>query len=197
MHWLGMIAKFLFSRMSSSNRPHKSLKDSAVEVFEEISKKSRKIVTLSIMAIGGVLLFVAGFFIALLNLTMQYDRVGYVSFTATLGAGVGLMVVAAAMFAWIFLGAWPGASDTRKAVKKAKKEVKDFKDRAAETPNTLEGAISLLVLDYVKERQEKRDMYAAARASRVSTLSAEERMNIHEEPGIEREPHRNSPDSIH
>ncbi|XGC82125.1 hypothetical protein ACES2L_06460 [Bdellovibrio bacteriovorus] len=194
MHWLGMIAKFLFSRMSSSNRHHKSLKDSAVEVFEEISKKSRKIVTLSIMAIGGVLLFVAGFFIALLNLTMQYDRVGYVSFTATLGAGVGLMVVAAAMFAWIFLGAWPGASDTRKAMKKAKKEVKE---RVEETPNTLEGALSLLVLDYVKERQEKRDMYAAARASRVSTLSAEERMNIHEEPGIEREPHRNSPDAIH
>lgn len=194
MKWASIIMKFLFSGGSKRN---KTLKDTIAEAFAEVTHKGKRLLTLSLIAFAAVLLFIPGFFIGLLNLTGQYDRQGYVAFTATFGAGLALMVIAGGMIAYV-AKAWSGVSPVKKA-KQAKRKVEEkIEERISERrPDSLETALSLLVMDYIREREEKRRLRASMVSARRSPLTSEERMELHEEPGIEREPHREPPEAYH
>lgn len=145
MQWLAMMMSFIFGKMNSKR---KSLRETAIEIFEEVSYKSRRIVTLTMTAFGAVIFFCGGFFISLLEGTSQYDQTGNVVWTSTLGAGVGLIALAAVVFATVFLRAWPGVSPHKH---------EHPREESATHSSNLENALSALIMDYVKEREMRRE----------------------------------------
>lgn len=149
MQWLAMIITYFFGRKSSKT---KSLKEMAIEIFDEISFRSRKVVTLTMMALGSVIIFCGGFFIALIEATSQYDRVGYVGWSATLVAGLGLIGIASAVFATVFARAWPNPHAFQH---------EQIHEQAAPPPTSgIEAALSALIMDFIKERELRRQGFA-------------------------------------
>lgn len=145
MQWLAMIITYFFGRKSSKT---KSLKEMAIEIFDEITFRSRKVVTLTMMALGAVIIFCGGFFIALIDATSQYDRVGYVGWSATLVAGLSLIGIASAVFATVFARAWPTPLSFHH---------EQIHEQATPPPTSgIEAALSALIMDFVKERELRR-----------------------------------------
>lgn len=152
MQWLAMIITYFFGRKSSKT---KSLKEVAVEIFDEISFRSRKIITLTMMALGSVIFFCGGFFIALIDTTSQYDRVGYVGWSSTLLAGLGLIAIASTIFATVFNRAWPHPQHSHQ---------EQIHEQVQPPPTSnIEAALSALIMDFVKERELRRQAYSNAR----------------------------------
>lgn len=172
MKWLVVALSFIYKKMTSQRSP--SLKETAVEIFEEISHKSRRIVALTLAGVGAVIFLTGGFFISLINATTQYDEAGKVAMSATLSGGLGLIVLALITFGVVFLQAWPG-------IQKRKRHEKELKE-AAMAGGPLEQALALLVTDYVKEREMRR----SERQSGFTT--AEGATSPGTEPVMEREP---------
>ena len=131
-----------------------------MEVFSGVTEKGRRYVLLSLIGLGSVLLASAGILIALLNATTQYDMTGQILFTSTLGAGVFMTLIAAGLCAWVFGYQW---SHPHKAKVKVKEEVK-FEPRSAPA-TSLETALSALIMDFVQDREWKRNQRANAAAA--------------------------------
>lgn len=154
MQLLAMIASFVFGRLNNSGPRGGGIRETVMEMFEDIVLKGRKPVILVLAGVCAVLFFCGGLFITILEGTTQYDRVGYVTLTSTLGAGIALFLVAAIGFVYVFAYAWPGAD--RHASAKARE-----KTPPPHQASTLEQALTVLVLDFVKEREIRRDREAA------------------------------------
>jgi hypothetical protein len=90
---------------------------------------------------------------SLIDLTHQYDEAGTVYLTASNASGLILVLLSLGTFFWIFTSAWPGAQEM-KAAKKKEESVTQAKTAS------LEHALSLLVMDFIKEREQKRERYA-------------------------------------
>ncbi|MGZ3768048.1 MAG: hypothetical protein ACXVCP_05390 [Bdellovibrio sp.] len=165
MKWLMLMLTIMFRKFS---RPP-SLKESAMEIFEEVSHRSRKIISLTLTGIAAVIIFCGGFFISLINATTQYDNTGKLFLTATLSAGLVLIAFALITFAVIFLRAWPGVKE------------RNAKEQLA-AGSSLEQALSLLVLDFVKARQEKREATASHAGYKPEEPSGREKPMEHEPP---------------
>lgn len=161
MKMLGLVLSFLFGKMNSKTS---SIKESALEIFEEITHRSRKMVFLSILGIGAVAFFTGGLFISLLDATRQYDTQGVVYWSSTLIAGGVIALLAAGLIAYVFMRAWPGASPSNVIMKETKEEVHHHHT------SSLEQALAVLVMDFVKEREHRRahptEPHAPPRASR-------------------------------
>lgn len=150
MKIIPMILSFIVGRLNS--KPSKGLRETAVEIFDEITFRSRNIVTLTLGGLGSVILLCGGLFIAILDGTTQFDRNGVIAWTATLGAGVLLVALAGLSFSFVFIRAWPRATRSRS------------QPASRGTPETspLETALATLVMDFVKERQASRKTLSEA-----------------------------------
>ncbi|WP_415062569.1 hypothetical protein [Bdellovibrio sp.] len=151
MRWLGMVLSFLFGRL---NTKPKSFREIALEIFDDVSRRSRKIVSLTLAGLGAVIFFCGGLFISIIDGTTQYDRFGMVNWTATFGAGVTLILFATAVFAVVFLRAWPGATQRHSRIPPH--------HEAPPPPSALEQALAALVMDFVKERELRREARSQA-----------------------------------
>lgn len=146
MRWLSLLISFILRKINSARPP--SLKDMALAVLEEAAYRSRKPV---ILALGGLIciaLLCGGFFMSLIDLTRQFDETGVVYITASNAAGLILVLLSVGTFFWIFTSAWPGAQETKAAKSEAATHGK---------ASSLEHALSLLVMDFIKERELKRE----------------------------------------
>ncbi|KHD87799.1 MAG: hypothetical protein OM95_12360 [Bdellovibrio sp. ArHS] len=167
MKWLALVLSFVFGRLNMRPR---GFKDAAIEIFDEVSFRSRRMVTLILVGVAAVIFFTGGLFISLLDLSMQWDRTGSILWSATLSTGVGLIVLASAAFAVVFLRAWPGAVKAKQQIKrKLKHEQEEEEAELQRHPSSLEQALSALVMDFVKEREIRR----AARSSETSAYAGE------------------------
>ena len=169
MQWLSLLISFLLGKTNFSRGP--SLRDSVTILFEEAGKRSRKP---ALMVLGGltcVLLLCGGFFMGLIDLTTQADRNGgNIQPTASATSGFALVVIAAGIFTWIFTRAWPGV----KAEREKKAEIKEHH------ASTLEQALTLLVMDYIKEREMKREeRHQQQHPSPASTMEREPSPPLH------------------
>lgn len=144
MKLIPLILSFVFGRLGGKS---KSLRESALEIFEEITFRSRRLVSLLLVGLASVILLCGGLFISILNATTQYDRSGLIAWTATFSSGIALILIAAVTFSFVFLRAWP----------------QSFRMKQKEQPtapagtSSLENALAALVMDYVKEREIKRE----------------------------------------
>lgn len=144
MKLLALIATFFFSRMKG---PQRGLRETVMDLFEDMVLKGRKPIILVLAGVSAVIFFCGGLFISVLEGTTQYDRVGYVTLTSTLGAGIAMFLIAALGFVYVFAFAWPGAS---------KRDRERDQARAQHEVSSLEHALATLVMDFVKERELRR-----------------------------------------
>ncbi len=144
MHWLSLLFSFFLGKFNVARPP--SLKDSVSFVFEEAVSRSRKPAVLILGGIASVLLLCGGFFMGLIDLTTQMDRDGVIRASAGAVSGFALMALALGVFFWIFTRAWPGA-----------RNVKAQQEEKAVPAAGLEQALTLLVMDFIKERELKRE----------------------------------------
>jgi hypothetical protein len=147
MKRLSLLFSIIFGKFNKARAP--SLKETVMAVLEEAAYRSRKPVALLLGGIVCILIFCGGFFMSLIDLTGQFDRDGSVQFTANLASGLILVAIASSIFYWIFASAWPGAQGKRTHEKEA--------PPPQLTGSSLEQALSLLVMDYIKEREYKRE----------------------------------------
>jgi len=147
MRWLSLLISFLVGRFNIAHRP--SFKESAMAVIEELAYKSRKPVAMMLGGLILVLILCGGIFMSAVDLAQQYDREGVVRFTASTGTGLTMVLITLILFAWVFLAAWPG---TRAHAADHSPEA-----GAKTPPSSLEQALATLVLDFVKERELKRE----------------------------------------
>lgn len=146
MKIIPMILSFVIGRLNS--KPTKGLREAALEIFGEITYRSRSVVTLILGSLGAVIILCGGFFIAVLDATTQFDRTGSIAWTATLGTGVVLVALAGLAFSFAFIKAWP------RATLSARRETSHHPTSAETSP--LETALATLVMDFVKEREASR-----------------------------------------
>lgn len=154
MKWLMLMLTLAFRKFGS--RPA-SLKETALEIFEEVSHKSRRIVSLTLTGIAAVIFFCGGIFISIINATTQYDNNGDIYLTATLSGGLILIAIAAITFGLVFLRAWPGVAQERR---------KPSKEEANVRGTGLEQALSTLIMDFVKDREMRREGPSSATRKR-------------------------------
>lgn len=145
MKWLSLLFSFFLGKFNLSRPQGLSFKESINLLFDEIAYRSRKPAMLALGGLVCVTLLCGGFFMGLIDLTNQYDQEGAVRATAGSITGFALAAIAIGIFTWIFKSAWPGV----KAVEKT--------EEAKENPSGLEQALTLLVMDFIKEREFKRE----------------------------------------
>lgn len=148
MQLLAMIASFIFGRMNHQQRSG-GLRETVRELVDDALLKSRKPVILVLTGLAAVIFVCGGLFITILDATTQYDRVGYITLTSTMGAGIALFCLAMLGFAYVFAYSWPGATHQIK-------EVVESRTEHHHHASTLEQALTVLVLDFVKERELRR-----------------------------------------
>lgn len=149
MKWLSLLFSFFLGKFNVARSPGLSLKEGINLLFDELAYRSRKPTMLALGGIVSVAILCGGFFMGLIDITTQYDRDGVVRATASSIAGFALAAIAIGTFTWIFKSAWPGV----KAAEKSKDATQEVKPPV----HGLEQALTLLVLDFIKEREFKRE----------------------------------------
>lgn len=152
---LGLLLSFFMGKFSFHG-PKLNIREAAMAIFDEAIFKSRKAVTLLLTALASMIFICGGLFISLIDATRQYDQAGIINFSSTFISGLVLMLIAAGIVTWVFASAWPG-------VKKQGPQVQEVLERDTRPqPNTLETALSALIMDFVKERELKRESAPSA-----------------------------------
>lgn len=146
MQWLSLLFSFFLGKFKTSRPSGLNFKESLNLLFDEIAYRSRKPAMFTLGGLVCVTLLCGGFFMGLIDLTNQFDREGSVRATAGNITGFALAAIAIGIFTWIFKRAWPGV-----------KEVAKTEEASKENPSGLEQALTLLVMDYIKEREFKRE----------------------------------------
>jgi hypothetical protein len=147
MRWLSLLFSFFLGKFNVAHTP--SLKESIAFLFEEAATRSRKPAMLILGGLACVLFLCGGFFMGLIDLTTQIDRDGTARATAGAISGFVLVAMALGVFYWIFSHAWP---DIR-----SQKTEQPGKEHAS--PSSFEHALTLLVMDYIKEREMRREEF--------------------------------------
>ena len=88
---LELLISFFMGRAQTEAPP------SITAMIQELMPRIRRVITLFSLALGACALICAGIVVALLEMAAQYDRVGYVSFTAS--NAVGFLFIVIGLFA--------------------------------------------------------------------------------------------------
>ncbi|MFV3410425.1 hypothetical protein [Bdellovibrio bacteriovorus] len=154
MKWLGFILPFIMGLGGKgSHRPRRSLKDSALEIYDAITIRSRTAVFLSMTGLGAIAFVCGGVFMFITEATSQYDTTGYVFWNSTLITSLCLTAAAVGGLSYVYFFAWPGvrAADRRREAAEI-----EFKRQQELHAGSLEAALSALVMDFVRERELRR-----------------------------------------
>lgn len=165
MHWLGVALTLL---MGAFQPRSKSLRESALEIYEEIMFKSRRSIVLLMIAFAAVVFFCGGFFISLIQATNHYDRTGELAFTASIGAGLILMAISIITFAVVFIWAWPGLKARRQAHHREEQHERDRERKKA----SLDEALGMLVSDFANDRRARKQARHQRRQARAEAAAA-------------------------
>jgi hypothetical protein len=153
--WITLILTFVMGRLNS-HAPQMSfnLKDSAMGIFDDITFKSRKAVSLLLVALASVIFICGGFFISLIDATRQYDAAGVITFSSTFLSGLVLALVAVGVFTWVFASAWPGVKLNKS---QQKEEALRPPPPPPQPPSSIEHAVTALIMDFIHEREHRRE----------------------------------------
>lgn len=164
MKWILMFLTLSLRQLNTRLRGP-SLRQTLMDIFYEAREKSKKLANLIIGGIAATIFFCGGFFIALINLSAQWDQSRQIAWSATLISGLVLMGLALIVYIGLYASF---TKDDREEVlaerdeKKKKERLQRSSRRYAQAPrsesaSSLEGALAALVMDFIHERQSKRD----------------------------------------
>jgi hypothetical protein len=143
MRWLTILFSVLFKQIF---HPNNESTDPVKEMKEFILKNYKRVILSMSVANVLSLMFVAGLTISIVTFSVQYDRTG-ILFVSALGAGgLGLILVSMIGFIFFFSAGPDEAFDQKR----------DFKTSLPRKSN-LEDALALLINDYIKEKEFKRE----------------------------------------
>jgi hypothetical protein len=132
---------------------NKKAKTSISEIVMMTYHNAQRIFSSIAFAVLGSVMALTGFFVASFNLLGQWDQYGMVS-TGAVASGGGAMVLIGGGFIWY-------ASRKRDLAEALLEKIGDADSRGegtqAQQASPLEAALSVLVLDFVKEREAKRE----------------------------------------
>lgn len=155
------IISYILAYAFGSSSKGIDVKGLALEVLEEAVFRSRKTIVLLLAALCSTLFICGGIFIALVNVANQYDSIGHVYATATLWSGLGLSLLFIGVNYYIFAIAWPGANIHHRAHAST-----HTRTQTEPRPSELEQAISLLVMDFIDSRKQRREERQSTRAKK-------------------------------
>ncbi|AFY01211.1 hypothetical protein Bdt_1515 [Bdellovibrio bacteriovorus str. Tiberius] len=153
-----------------SHKPRRSLKDSALEIYDAITIRSRTAVFLSMTGLGAIAFVCGGVFMFITEATGQYDRTGAIFWNSTLITSLCLTAIAVGGLSYVYFFAWPGvrAADRRRDAAEA-----EFKRQQELHAGSLESALSALVMDFVRERELRRAQRGTSSPSPTPEASTE------------------------
>lgn len=159
MKWLSLILPFFLGFGHKPAKPRRSLKETALEIYDAITIRSRTAVFLTMAGLCAIAFICGGFFMFLLESTGQYDRAGVIVWNSTLITSGILVLLALGGLGYVYFMAWPGVRAARN-----RQEVREEEERRQhEHPvGSLEQALAALVMDFVKEREFKREHRASS-----------------------------------
>ncbi|WP_413582036.1 hypothetical protein [Bdellovibrio sp. HCB288] len=138
-------------------------------IIDDIALRLRKPVTLILLGVCATFFFCGGLFMALIDATLQYDKLGTVYGTATLWAGLILAAVTAGGYTYIFTQQWPGAKKENAQKKTAEQAAKKEEERMQQEhhrPSSFDGALAELLMDFVEGRRTRREQRFSEREHR-------------------------------
>ncbi|WP_413575077.1 hypothetical protein ACLVWU_12505 [Bdellovibrio sp. HCB290] len=154
-------------------------------IIDDLALRLRKPVTLILLGICATFFFCGGLFMAIIDATLQFDRLGTIYGTATLWTGVVLAAITAGGYIYIFTQQWPGAKNAT-AGKKASEQAEEKAERMhreQRRPSDLDGALAELLMDFVDGRKARRERRFSAsearRADREARRAAREARREH------------------
>ncbi|WP_413584704.1 hypothetical protein [Bdellovibrio sp. HCB274] len=173
-----LVAMFISSRPFSSGHGGGGgfdLKKIQSGIIDDIALRLRKPVTLILLGICSMFIFTGGLFMAILDATLQFDRLGTVYSTATLWTGVFLAVATAGGYTYVFTQQWPGVKKLnaqKEAEEDAEEEAKRMEKENHRRPSDLDGALAELLMDFVDGRRARREKRFMASESRRAEREA-------------------------
>jgi hypothetical protein len=127
-------------------------KESNLNIYERIIDLAfgRAFELLNVLAYGvsGLFFLLTGFLISYFNLLMQYDRIGTVN--------VGAVAIGGLVLCFIGFGILFNTSKSK--IKTLKKEETPIYSHSERDISPIENALAALLLDFVKEREESRNI---------------------------------------
>lgn len=154
MKWLSFILPFVLGFGHKPDKPRRSLKETALEIYDVITIRSRTAVFLSMAGLGAIAFICGGFFMFLLESTRQYDRAGIIVWNSTLITSGVLVLLALGGLGYVYFMAWPGV---RAARNRQEIRAEEHRRQQEHPVGSLEQALAALVMDFVKEREFKRE----------------------------------------
>lgn len=133
-------------------RYENTFKKSMLILIDQFITKSRKLFIVTTLLGIFSLLFVSGFLFSIFQITSQYDARGYVTFNSGLISGIALSLISLiALFSLFSASAWEN---------RLKQQLLPVQPAAnskhSETPSAFENALTMLVVDFIKERESQR-----------------------------------------
>lgn len=124
------------------------------KIIDDIFERSGKILGRAALALFGVLIIVSGLLASYFNLLNQYDQTGSVAVGAVASGGLVLVLIGLGL---VFAAS--RKSMTEKILGHGQAENKSEASASpAVGPSTLEQAMALLILDFVEERKQEREL---------------------------------------
>jgi hypothetical protein len=143
MRWLTILFSVLFKQIfhpnDSTSNPVKEMKDFLLKNYKRV------ILSMSVANILSMM-FVAGLAISVITFSIQYDRTGILFISALGAGGLGIMLVSMLGFILFFSNNSEETFEPRRII-----------NTPPSSKNNLEDALAMLINDYVKEKEIKRE----------------------------------------
>lgn len=160
---LSLVVSFFLGRYEMT------FKKGTLILIDQFITKSRKLFIFTTLLGITSLLFVSGLLMTIYQMTSQYDSRGYIAINSSLITGVVLATLSLVTLLGLFSAtAW----ETR--FKQQIVPAQQSKQKPSETPNPFEQALTMLVTEFVKDREMQRQTKSqSARTESFSQSHAE------------------------
>lgn len=173
MKWLLLIFSVVRPLLSSAHESDHPSLNPVNDIKDMIKENAMKVVTIFAFASILCTLFSSGIIITAVNISNQYDLNNYVIFNSMIGTGIGLSL-ASLLIGLAVVRNFQG-EDIKDLEKKSKK------DFSVSNEHPIQEALALLVTDFIKEREYKREVKRQYRANRTQTNNYKERVSSNED----------------
>jgi hypothetical protein len=172
---LGIIMKSFFNSILSfiiqSLTGTTDSEDAYVQIIDQVFEKINNLLTISAYWLSGLVLLLVGVLVSYFNLLAQYDRVGTVVLGAVPTGGLVLSLIGS--------GIIYNASKTQSNKTNQKKQRPIAEQQANQSP-PIEQAIALLIMDFIKEREQARELIDKSNTTLPKHQKIEpDELNIH------------------
>ncbi len=151
MKWFSLLLPLLLKQLSPALA---TLNQSSLQLREDVSLKARKVALLTLTGIAAMILFSGGLLLSLWEAARQLDSFNTLQFNAVISTGVGLAVISIVALIIAFRS-WPGVQARKQRLRQERAQLRAQREQLGQAVS-LDQAVAMLILDFVKEREQKR-----------------------------------------